>query len=163
MENTVFSGSFLRVTVEESAGQRYERAYVRDGVCVVVLTDDGQIRFVREYNFMLKTTQTKLVSGYLEDGEDPLTCAKRELSEELGLSAAQWDLFLVSRSEENTVLKTQYIFKARELSQGQAHPEQGESILGYEDVPLLEVRSRALAGDFGTTATAYALLKITVL
>lgn len=161
MEHEVFTGKYLRVTTTGQDEHTYERVYVRPGISVIPLMDDGKIRCAREYDWSQQVVvRIKLVSGYIRDDEEPLACAQRELGEEIGLQAQYWELFLRSTNEEGTVQKIQYYYLARNLRQGQTHPDADERIVGVVDLTLQEVRERALRGEFGTTGTAFALLKL---
>jgi ADP-ribose pyrophosphatase len=164
METEKYRGRYVRVTEEQGEGDNrppYERVYLRTGVSIIPITADGNIRFIRERDRRLQTVHTKLVSGYVGDGEDPLACAKRELKEETGLEADLWQLFLRSKNEEATVQKVQYYYLVRTLRQGEPHPDPDESIEGVVDLTPAEVRQRTRAGEFGTTGTAFALWKLT--
>ena len=87
METEVFKGKVFRVTVEIiTPGTQYERVYQRNGVTVFPIVD-GKVRLLRKATLDNPTFRIRPVSGYVEDGEDPLDCAKRELAEELGLVA----------------------------------------------------------------------------
>lgn len=156
----VFRGNFLRVTIEQREGRTYERVYVRNGISVIPVTSEGNLRFIREIDWDTQQTRIKLVSGYIHDNEDPLMCAQRELAEEVGLTAEQWKPLHTSKSEEATVQKAQHFFMARGLQEGAAHPEADERIEGYIDLTPQEVRERALGEEFGSGATAFALLKL---
>lgn len=160
MEDVIFVGKYLRVTLEQRDGHTYERVHVRPGVSVIPLTDEGNIRFICERRWSNQEICTRLVSGYINDDEEPLACAQRELGEETGLEARHWELLLHSRYEEGTVQKVQYYYLAWNLRAGQAHPDAGEHIEGVVDLTPREVRERAQRGEFGTTGTAFALLRL---
>ncbi len=162
MENEHFRGNYLlRVTTEKRDGRTYERVYLRSGVAVIPITEEGNIRFVREHHWGYNEMRTKLVTGYIEDGESPQEAARRELQEELGLTAEHWTLFV--RSEKNdAVHKVQQYFIARGLREGPTSPQGGERIEGSIDLDFEEVFERTLRGEFGTTGTAFALLKLVV-
>lgn len=158
MENTVFTGRFLRVTTEQVAGETIERAHVRNGVSVIPLLSDGRILCIEEHDAVQRRVRTKLVSGWLNDGEDAGACAMRELREEVGLHARRLHPYLTAYSE-GAVVKAQYYFIARELTEVGAHPEPDEKIIRTVDYSLAELRSLVLAEKFGSGSTAFALLK----
>jgi ADP-ribose pyrophosphatase len=63
---------------------------VKPGVCVIAVDDGGVAHLTEEFRYAVGRPSVEGVSGGVEDGEDPLAAAERELREELGIQAAQW-------------------------------------------------------------------------
>lgn len=61
-----------------------------DYVNVVVQDDEGDFLCFRQTKYAAEGTTLAPVGGYLDPGEDPLDCAKRELREEMGCEAREW-------------------------------------------------------------------------
>lgn len=61
-----------------------------DYVNVVVQNVDGDFVCFRQTKYAAHGITFAPVGGYLDEGEEPLACAKRELREELGYEAAEW-------------------------------------------------------------------------
>lgn len=61
-----------------------------DFVNVVVQDEDENFVCFRQTKYAADGISLAPVGGYLEPGEDPLACAKRELREEMGYEAKQW-------------------------------------------------------------------------
>ncbi len=57
---------------------------------VVAECEDGTFLCFRQTKYALEGTSLAVVGGYIEDGEDPETAARRELLEEGGLEAPEW-------------------------------------------------------------------------
>ena len=57
----------------------------------VPIREDGKIVILRQYRFAIERRILEFPAGTLEEGEDPLSSMKRELGEETGYSANQWD------------------------------------------------------------------------
>lgn len=72
-------------------GKRSTYTYTVSPPFVLILVWDGE-RFVlvRQYRYPVKHVTTEFPAGTLEENEDPLETAKRELLEEAGLLAATW-------------------------------------------------------------------------
>lgn len=61
-----------------------------DYVNVVVQDEDDNFVCFRQTKYAVHGLSLAPVGGYLEPGEDPLACAKREMREELGYEAKEW-------------------------------------------------------------------------
>lgn len=57
---------------------------------VVPVTDQGHVVLIRQYRYAVDDRIWEIPAGTLEPGESPLTCAQRELIEEIGMSAIRW-------------------------------------------------------------------------
>jgi ADP-ribose pyrophosphatase len=96
----VFQGKIATVRVDEAlhpSGAKVRREVVGHpgGVVVCPILDDGRIIFVRQWRYPLKQPLLELPAGKLDwtDGipENPAEAIKRELMEETGYQASQWE------------------------------------------------------------------------
>jgi ADP-ribose pyrophosphatase len=76
------SGLEQRVDVVQHAG----------AVAVAALDDDGRLLLVRQYRQPVGDWLVEVPAGRLEQGEDALGAARRELEEETGFRAGRWTL-----------------------------------------------------------------------
>ena len=65
-----------------------------DWVNVIAITKDDRMVMIRQYRHGLRRTSFELVAGVIEDGENPMDAAKRELLEESGYAGGQWQEFM---------------------------------------------------------------------
>ncbi len=88
---TIYSGKVFDVRVDEIREGEvvYERdIVVHPGSAVVVpVFDDGTVGLVRQYRHAAEKHLLEMVAGGIEHGESPETAARRELEEELGVTA----------------------------------------------------------------------------
>lgn len=91
----VFDGVMLKVSrdrVRLPDGRESVREYVRHpgAVVVVAVRPDGRLVFERQFRYPLGRSFLELPAGKIDPDEDILACAKRELREETGFIAANW-------------------------------------------------------------------------
>jgi ADP-ribose pyrophosphatase len=87
-----YRGGFLhvdRVHLEVANGAPKVHEVVRHPGAVAVAALDGERRIllVRQYRTALERVTVEIPAGKLDPGEDPLSCAERELLEETGMRA----------------------------------------------------------------------------
>lgn len=91
-DELVYSGRLIkvhRVGVRTADGQVLQRDLVHYPGAAVILPElhDGSLVFIRNHRFAVGENLYELPAGNLEEGEDPMVCAKRELTEETGYTA----------------------------------------------------------------------------
>lgn len=63
---------------------------LKKGGAVLPLDEEGYVYLTKEFHYGVGRETIEVVAGGLEAGEDPLATAKRELQEELGITAKEW-------------------------------------------------------------------------
>ncbi len=115
---------------------------------VIAVTKDDELVLVRQYRHGLGRTCFELVAGCVEEGEDPMKAAQRELLEETGFSGGEWTesmCFSCNASAMNN-LSHSYLAIGVERTSGQ-HLDATEDIEVYT-FPKEKVREMLLRGDF---------------
>jgi ADP-ribose pyrophosphatase len=128
---TVYEGRFLKVErdrIKLPDGSISNREFIRHPGAVVILPllDDGRILLERQFRYPNNQVFVEYPAGKIDPGEDPLECAKRELLEETGYTAASWQFVCtihnaIAYSDEHLDL-----FLATGLTAGEAKLDDGE-------------------------------------
>jgi len=140
----VFKGKKISVVVEEIIGKKgvYTAEIVEHPGAVVILpVKNGKIIMIKQYRPAVRGSILELPAGTIEEGEDPVTCAKRELEEETGYKAGKLKplgSFYASPGYTSEVL---HAFLAEDLIPGKESPEIDEEIeiLELKEDELLEL------------------------
>ena len=142
-------------------GDESGRDYIKHlgAVCIVPVTEDGQVVIERQYRYPLDMVITEIPAGKLDSPEeDRLSAAKRELHEETGLTADVWtdmgDFFpAVAYSTERITM-----YLARSLHEGEQKLDKDE-FLNIETVPLAQLVREVMDGEIVDIKTQAAILK----
>jgi ADP-ribose pyrophosphatase len=98
-----------------------------------------------------------LPAGSLEPGENKLAAAKRELLEETGFTARQWQPALFFFVSPGFLDETMQVYLARKLKKGKAQPEDDERI-ATRFFPLTQAVRMASSGKIKDAKTIASLL-----
>jgi ADP-ribose pyrophosphatase len=87
----IFKGRVIALSLDEIViGQQHvamECIRHPGGAAVVPLLPNGSVVMIEQYRYAVGTTLWEIPAGRLEEGENPLACAVRELEEEAGYKA----------------------------------------------------------------------------
>ena len=164
MEKEIFKGKVVRLTLEPKKINKkvieFEKVYLPGSVHIFVVTAAGKIRLVQEKRWDRGgKIKDKIVAGIIEKKEKPLQTAKRELKEELGLTASKWKQFLVAE-QKGVVNDKRIYYLASGLHQESAQPDENEKIVGHVDYSVKVLFEKMLDGYFGTSPTAVAITQL---
>jgi ADP-ribose pyrophosphatase len=165
--DVAYDGSFLKVTRDRISlpdGAETHREFIRHPGAVVILPlfDDGSVLLERQFRYPLDQVFIEYPAGKIDPGEDPLACAKRELQEETGYTASEWQFVCtihnaIAYSDEHLDL-----YLARGLTAGEAQLDDGEFLETFRaTVPeMLEMIRRGQVTDVKTVIGTFWLEKI---
>ncbi len=108
------------------------------GAGIVALTSQKEILLIRQYRYPTGQDLWEIPAGKLDPGENPLQTAQRELKEETGCQAANWQLLSEFYSSPGFCNEKLSIYLAQDLQMGEACPDEGE-FLQVKKIPLAEV------------------------
>lgn len=128
-------------------------------VSAIPVDKDGYTWLVGQYRFPMESFEWEIPAGGAPEGESNLECAKRELAEETGLVAEQWDLVSSDLQLSNSVTDERACtYVARGLTQGEACPEETEQ-LKVKRIPLQDAVKMALNGEIRDAFSVVGLLR----
>ena len=85
-----------------------------DYINVVAVTEDGHFICFRQVKYGIEGTTLSIVGGYINEGEEPLAAAQRELLEETGYESPDWVSLGSYLVDPNRGIATGHLFLARQ-------------------------------------------------
>lgn len=161
----IYDGYLLHIKKDKvrlpNGGEAYREWVKHPGAAAVIpYTDQGEVILVRQYRYPIDEVTLEIPAGKLDAaGEDPLECAKRELSEETGYTAQEYKFLTKLATSVGFSDEVIYIYAARGLAVGQQHTDEDEFI-NVVKVPLQEAVEMVLDGRIndGKSITAIFML-----
>lgn len=160
---TVYDGKIIKVLrdqalLEDGSSALREVVRHRGAAAVLALDGGGNAFFVKQFRYPLGRVLLEAPAGKLDPGEEPLACAKRELSEECGLEGARWTELGPMLSSPGFCDEVIWLFLAEELSEvGQKLDE--DEFLDVVKMPLDEAYRMALSGALPDAKTQVLVLR----
>ena len=144
-----YRGPVFQITsdqVKEPSGVTVRRDIVRHpGSVVIMPVEDSnlltrqakrsktrkepRVLLARQYRYTANDFLWELPAGRIDEGEEELPAAKRELLEETGYTAEKWKRVLYFYPSPGFLDETMAIYLAEGLRSGKAQPEEDESIV----------------------------------
>lgn len=125
---------------------------------VVPLTEEGNVILVRQYRYPFAQVMLEIPAGKLDPGEDPLVCARRELTEETGYEAEEFVSLGVFYPSVAVIDEQIHLYLARGLTFRAANPDADE-FLNVEQRPLSAMVEEVMHGGVPDGKTQAAILK----
>lgn len=153
-----------KVALPDGGTSIREYAVHRGAVAVVALDEQENVYLVRQYRYAIGRSTLEIPAGKLEEGEgDGIeAAARRELSEELGITAGKMTALGVYIPSPAILTERIYCFLAEGLTFGDCHPDEDENLLPLK-LPLKEAVQMVLRGELEDGKTLFALQKVFLL
>jgi len=138
-----WSGKMISVRVErfrhDDGSEVTREVAVHPGAAVIVAHDDKSVYMVLQPREAVgEQSLLELPAGKLDQGEEPLATARRELGEEIGKAADSWELLKRCYSSPGFSDETYHVYLATDLSDARSEAEEEERIR-IEPVPLARI------------------------
>ncbi|CEI83811.1 MULTISPECIES: NUDIX hydrolase [Oceanobacillus] len=160
----IFEGNIIDVQLDEvrlpngETAQR-ELVYHPGAVAIIPITPDNKIVLVEQYRKPLERTLVEIPAGKLEQNENPLTAAVRELEEETGYTTtnlSQVTSFYTSPGFANELV---YVYVTNDLIKMENPPAgDDDEFVEIMEVTLDEAKDLVEKGRIQDAKTNYAVL-----
>ena len=124
---------------------------------VVAVDEEGEILLVRQLRPAVDEVLLELPAGIVDPGEDPLTCARRELEEETGYTAERLEPLIRFYPSPGFCTELLHVFVAQGLRECRGQPDEDED-LELVRMPLAEAMDLVRGGQVTDSKTVVGLL-----
>lgn len=130
---------------------------MKPGVCVLALDDDNNVYLTSEFHYGVGRYSLEAVSGGIEPGEDADLTAQRELQEEIGLAAKNWEYVTTVDPFTTIVVSPTRLYIATGLADAPKNPE-GTELIETVKMPLDEAIAKVNCGEISHAPTCVILM-----
>lgn len=161
MTKNLYTGKVVTLNIETVAlpnGLTIELEVVRHpgAAAVVPITEDGSVVLIRQFRHAAGGFIYEIPAGKLHSGEDPRSCATRELEEEIGYKPGQLMLLSSIFTAPGFTDEVIHVYKATGLTKGRQHLDRDE-VLEVVEVSLEEAIGMIRAGTIRDAKTIVGL------
>lgn len=164
-QKTIYDNPWIQLTefnvINPGGGKGiYGKVHFKNiAIGVVVLDAQMNTYLVGQFRFTINEYSWEIPEGGGLIGTDPLEGAKRELLEETGLVAANWEPLLEMHLSNSVSDELAILYLATGLTQFEATPEETEQ-LQIKKIPFKELYKMLLDGAIKDSMSVAAILKI---
>ena len=156
-ENPWISVREDQVTRPDGEPGIYGVVHYKNTAVGVLPVEDGHTYLVGQYRYPLEQYSWEIPEGGCPEEEEPLQAARRELKEETGFEAENWQLLGEAYLSNSVADEYAMWFLATGLTPGEWRPEGGE-VLEVRRVPLDEAVRMTMDGTITDVLSQVALL-----
>lgn len=164
----IFDGKVLHVFKDDVTlpdGKPAFREYIRHvgAVCVLPLTDEGDVICVRQYRYPTGSVLLEIPAGKLDaKSEDHEAAVRRELREETGAICGKLTDLGCFYSSPALMDERIHMYFAEELSFGETDPDEDEFVESVR-IPLSELVEMVMRGEVPDCKTQAAVMRVAYL
>lgn len=137
-------------------------SFKNTAIGILPLLDNGDTLIVGQYRYPLKQYSWEIPMGGAPAGEDHLQSARRELKEETGYQAKQWQLILHNHLSNSITQEEGFVYVAKDLQAGEMELEETEDI-SVKRLPFEAVFQMAMNGEITDGLSVNGILKARLL
>ena len=159
----VYQGKIVDVDLEMVQlpnGHSAELEIVRHpgGAAALALDEEQRVCLLRQYRHAAGGWLWELPAGKLDGDEQPLTAAQRELQEEAGLGAGDWQPLGCMVSSPGVFTEIVHVFLARRLAPAATAMDDHE-VIEIHWIPLPQALAWAVSGEIVDAKTLVGLFR----
>lgn len=165
---TAYENPWIRVThrdvINPSGGDGiYGVVHFKNlAIGIVPIDSEGYTYLVGQYRYTLDAYHWEIPEGGCPVGTEPLDSAKRELLEETGFSANNWEQLLDFHTSNSVTDEYGIAYLATDLIPGEAQPEETEQ-LEVRRLPLEAALALVDTGEITDALSVMALQRVALL
>jgi ADP-ribose pyrophosphatase len=125
---TAYDGKQFDVVVETWNDREREVVQHPGATAIVAIDGDNCVTLVRQLREPARKNLLELPAGTLEDGEEPLASAQRELREETGLHGGRWEQLGAFFTTPGFCNERMHVFVATDVERGESDLEDDEDV-----------------------------------
>ena len=157
-----YRDDFIKVSVDrvvqpDGESGQYATVCMKPGVTVLPVDADGCVHLVRQFRYALGAESLEAPAGGIDEGEDPLAAAKRELKEEMGIEASDWTALGTVHIDTAIVHCPNRLFVARGLTFGETDRE-GTEDMKTQKATLAEAAAMVARGEIVQASSCVLIL-----
>jgi 8-oxo-dGTP pyrophosphatase MutT (NUDIX family) len=162
----VYSNRWIQVeehqVINPSGGNGiYGKVHFKNkAIGIIPLDEHGNTWLVGQYRYTLQEYSWEIPEGGGPIGTPPLESAQRELKEETGITAKQWQLIMRMHTSNSVTDEEAFLFLAEDLVFGESYLEETEADLVVRKLPFRDAVQMVLNGEITDSLTVAGILKV---
>ena len=152
-EGKVFDIKLDMLTYVSGNKGRREVVIHNGGAVIVPILDSGKIILVKQFRYPLQEVLYELPAGKLDEDEDPMICAERELKEETGYSSTNISKLGSIYTTPGFCTEELFIYLAKDLESGSHDREEGEYGMEIFEFTLEQIDKMIMSGEIKDAKT----------
>lgn len=127
---------------------------------VVALTEEGNVVFARQWRQPLQRFTMELPSGGVDEGEEPVDAARRELFEETGFRGEEMEYLTSVNTSTGRTDEVCHLFRCRAVRSGEEPRPEPTEFIEVVEMPFGEALREALGGGISDAASVLGMLLV---